>query len=159
MKKHNLFHLLYKIPLLALLLILVACATDEEPVAVHQPETETLPPKQEYTGIEYTTVYKSVDQMPAFEEGEEKMFEFLHEHVHYPQEAKKAGVEGMVVVQFIVEKDGSITDLELVKSLHPEIDKEALRVTSMMNKKWDPGIQNNKPVRVQHTLPMRFTIK
>lgn len=68
-------------------------------------------------------------------------------------------MEGIVVVKFVVEKDGSITTPELEKSLHPEIDKEALRVASMTDKRWEPGIEDGQPVRVQYILPMRFTIK
>ncbi|WP_162055187.1 energy transducer TonB [Pontibacter pamirensis] len=159
MRKHNIFQLLYKAPLVALLLNIAACATDEEPVTINQPEAEALPPKQEDAAVEDAKVYNFVDQMPAFEGSEEKMFEFLHEHVRYPKEAREAGVEGIVVVKFIVERDGSITDVEMEKNLHPEIDQEALRVARMTDRKWKPGLQDGEPVRVQYILPMRFTIK
>lgn len=87
------------------------------------------------------------------------MFRFLGENVRYPKEAKEADIEGIVVYSFVVEKDGSVSNIKAVKSLSPEIDKEALRVINMTNKKWEPGLQGGEPVRVEFVLPMRFTIK
>lgn len=106
-----------------------------------------------------TTIYTFADQMPVFQGGEKELFSFLGENVRYPKEAREAGIEGIVVHSFVVEKDGSITNIEMVKSLSPEIDKEALRVIKLTDKKWEPGMQEGEPVRLKYTLPMRFTIK
>lgn len=157
MKKNKLFHSLFQMPLLALLLMSVACSTDDEPVVLNQQTDETqapIHPKQEEA-----ETFKFVEQMPAFQGGEEEMFKFLGENVRYPKEAKEEGIEGIVVYSFVVEKDGSVSNIKAVKSLSPEIDKEALRVIKMTDKKWEPGLQGGEPVRVEYTLPMRFTIK
>ncbi|MFD3001773.1 energy transducer TonB [Pontibacter toksunensis] len=153
MKKHNILHQLYKLPLPLLLSVFLACSSDEEPIAEVASEIENQTYQQE------DPVYREVEQTPVFYGGEEEMFRFLHKNIRFPEEAKAAGVEGMVVLKFRVEKDGSITDLKLEKNLHPEIDKEALRLAKMTSKKWYPGLEEGEFVRVRYTLPIRFTIK
>jgi TonB family protein len=157
MKRNKLIHSLFQIPLLALLSIIVACSTDDEPVVLNQHTDETQAPI--YPKQEEDEAYKFAEQMPAFQGGEEEMFRFLGKNVRYPKQAKEAGIEGIVVLSFVVEKDGSVSNIKTVKSLSPEIDKEALRVIKMTDNKWDPGLQDGEPVRVEYTLPMRFTMK
>lgn len=103
-------------------------------------------------------VYNVVEQMPEFPGGEKALRAFLAENVKYPSIAKENGIYGRVVCQFIVEKDGSITDVEVVKSSGEiSLDKEAIRVIKMMPK-WKPGKQQNKPVRTRYTLPISFKL-
>lgn len=83
---------------------------------------------------------------------------FLNQHVKYPAIAEENGVQGRVVCSFVVEKDGSITNVEVVKPVDPSLNKEALRVVSMMPK-WKPGMQDGKPVRVKYTVPVSFFLQ
>ncbi|CAM3694033.1 TonB family protein [Pontibacter korlensis] len=103
--------------------------------------------------------YTYVEQMPVFEGGEMEMLKFLGTNIRYPEDAHNAGVEGLVVLTFVVNTDGSISDAGVVKSLSTSTDTEALRVVKMMNGKWQPGKQNGEVVPVRYTLPIRFSIK
>ena len=103
-------------------------------------------------------VFQVVEKMPEFEGGVENMMKFLQQNIKYPEEAKKNGTQGRVIVQFVVEKDGSITDAKVVRNVSPELDAEALRVVESMPK-WIPGEQRGEKVRVQFTLPVMFKCK
>ncbi|SFC28360.1 TonB family C-terminal domain-containing protein [Flexibacter flexilis DSM 6793] len=95
---------------------------------------------------------------PSFDGGLEALMKFLQINVRYPKEAQKYNVEGIVYVGFVVEKDGSIADIEVVKGVVKELDEEALRVTKMMPK-WQPGLLEGEPLSVRYTLPFRFAFK
>jgi len=99
-----------------------------------------------------------VEQMPQFPGGTKELMTFLSENVRYPETAHKAGVQGRVIANFIVEKDGSITEAKIVKSVSPELDAEALRVINSMPK-WIPGMQNGEAVRVKYTIPVTFQLQ
>lgn len=101
--------------------------------------------------------FSVVEKMPEFEGGVENMLKYLQQNIKYPEEAKKNGTQGRVVVQFVVNKDGSIVDANVVKSVSPELDAEALRVVKSMPK-WTPGEQRGEKVRVQFTLPVQFKL-
>jgi TonB family protein len=96
-----------------------------------------------------------VEQMPVYPGGAEALLEFLNQNVQYPEEAEKAGIQGRVIATFVVEKDGSVSNAKVVKSVDPLLDAEALRVISAMPK-WKPGKQNGKVVRVRYTVPLSF---
>ena len=98
-----------------------------------------------------------VEQMPEFPGGSLALFEFLTNNIHYPAEAEKAGTKGRVILTFVVEKDGSISESKVVKSVDPLLDAEALRVINAMPK-WTPGRQNGKVVRVKYTVPVSFSL-
>ena len=102
-------------------------------------------------------VHETVEDMPEFQGGVNEMFAYLGEEIEYPVEAKDAGVEGTVVVSFVVEKDGSISSAEVLRSLNPRLDAEAVRVVEGMPE-WEPGFDHGKPVRVQMVLPIRFLL-
>ena len=102
-----------------------------------------------YTGV--------VDVMPEYPGGINAMFDFIQKNVKYPESAKDKGIEGKVYVQFVVEKDGNISDINILRGVSKDIDDEAVRVIKSMPK-WKPGIQNGKPVRVQYTLPFKFQL-
>lgn len=102
-------------------------------------------------------VFNVVEKMPEFEGGVQNLLQFLKANITYPEEAKKNGTQGRVVVQFVVDKDGSITDANIVKSVSPELDAEALRVVKIMPK-WTPGEQKGEKVRVKFTLPVQFKL-
>ncbi len=103
-------------------------------------------------------IYSYVEEMPAFEGGTEGMLKFLSSNIQYPSEAQAAGLEGLVVMSFVVETDGSISDIQTVKKLGRGTDEEAARVVQLMNGKWSIGKQKGNPVRVRYTLPVRFTL-
>ena len=102
-------------------------------------------------------VFDVVEEMPQYPGGPQALFKFLGENVHYPAEAEKAGIQGRVIATFVVEKDGSISQPTIVKSVDPLLDAEAIRVISAMPN-WIPGKQNGKVVRVKYTVPLSFNL-
>ena len=98
-----------------------------------------------------------VEQMPEFPGGAAGMMKFIAENVKYPEEAYSKGIEGRVLVQFIIEKDGSVTNVKVIKKVNDAIDAEAVRVVKAMPK-WKPGKQNGREVRVKYTIPVIFRL-
>ena len=106
----------------------------------------------------YERVFDVVEQMPSFPGGQQKLMDYLSENIRYPKELAEACIQGRVIVSFIVEKDGSISNVKVLKSLDPLLDKEAVRVVSGMPK-WNPGKQNDVAVRVRYIIPVTFRLK
>jgi protein TonB len=98
-----------------------------------------------------------VEKMPEFPGGAAVMMKFIAENVKYPEEAYSKGIEGRVLVQFIIEKDGSVTNVKVIKKVNDAIDAEAVRVVKAMPK-WKPGKQNGREVRVKYTIPVSFRL-
>ena len=98
-----------------------------------------------------------VEEMPVYPGGMAAMMDFFNKNMKYPKEAFDAKQEGRVIAQFVVEKDGCITDVHIVKSVSPALDAEALRIVNAMPN-WTPGRQNGKPVRVKYTVPISFKL-
>ena len=98
------------------------------------------------------------EQMPMFQGGDRKLMEYLENNVQYPPECEETCVQGRVVVTFLVERDGSISNAKVAKSLDPLLDAEALRVVNAMPK-WIPGRQNGVTVAVKYTIPVTFRLK
>ena len=111
------------------------------------------PPKEEET-----KVFDVVEQMPSFPGGPSALFEYLSKNIKYPVVAEENGIQGRVIVTFVVERDGSITDVRVVKSVDPSLDKEAQRVVKSMPR-WIPGKQNGSAVRVKYTVPVTFRLQ
>jgi periplasmic protein TonB len=103
-------------------------------------------------------IFEVVEQMPTYPGGQEALFEYLSKHIKYPVIAEENGIQGKVIVTFVVEKDGSITDITVVKSVDPSLDKEAKRVIGTMPH-WIPGKQNGSSVRVKFTVPVTFRLQ
>ena len=103
-------------------------------------------------------VFDGVEQMPEYPGGIQALFEYLSQNVKYPADAEKQKVEGRVIATFVVETDGSISSIEVVKPAFPSLDAEAIRVLSGMPK-WTPGKQSGKEVRVKYTVPINFNLK
>ncbi len=99
-----------------------------------------------------------VEQKPEFNGGEAAMYKWLSENIVYPSAASEEGVQGRVVVEFVVGKDGSITNVRVLRPRHPALDKEAVRVVKAMPK-WIPGRNNGQPVKVTYTLPVTFKLQ
>jgi TonB family protein len=102
-------------------------------------------------------VFDVVENMPSFPGGTVKMMEYLSTNVRYPEAAHEAGTQGRVVVNFIVEPDGTISNANVVRSVSEELDAEAIRVVENMPK-WKPGMQNGKEVRVKYNIPVSFRL-
>lgn len=103
-------------------------------------------------------VFEFVEVMPEFPGGMDAFNAYLSKNLRYPQIAKEARIQGRVYVGFVIETDGSITNVEILRSVHPSLDDEAMRVVSQMPP-WIPGRQNQRDVRVKFTLPVSFVLK
>ena len=103
-------------------------------------------------------IYEVCEQMPIFEGGDAALMKYLTDSVKYPELAKKHGVQGRVVIGFIVEKDGSLTDVKVLRHVDIALDAEALRVVKGMPK-WIPGCQDEQLVRVRYNVPVSFRLK
>lgn len=115
-----------------------------------EPEMPTMPANT-------SKVFMVVEDMPQFPGGVTALMKYLADNVKYPVEAQKAKVEGRVIVQFVVEKDGAVTNVHVIRSASELFDAEALRVVSAMPK-WKPGTQNGKPARMQFNIPIMFRL-
>lgn len=115
-----------------------------ENVVVEEPEKEE-------------EIFQVVENMPEFPGGMAELMKFLQKNIKYPTISQENGVQGRVIVQFVVNRDGSIVDPVVMRSVDPYLDKEALRVVKSMPK-WKPGEQRGKPVRVKFTLPVMFRL-
>ena len=103
-------------------------------------------------------IYEVVEENAMFPGGENECYKWLSEHIKYPAIAQEQGIQGRVFVQFVVNRDGSIVDVKVLRSPDPSLSKEAERVVKMMPK-WKPARQNNKPVRSRFNLPVMFRLQ
>lgn len=104
---------------------------------------------------EEQVIFQVVEEMPDFPGGMKECMKFLARNMKYPLAAQQAKIEGRVVVQFVVDRDGSVNDIKVVRSISPELDAEAVRVIGLMPK-WNPGKQRGKAVAVKYTMPIQF---
>ena len=149
------------IPVAALLVLFSNCTntadkttTEEEKAEVKFVPTEV----KSDTIIVQDEALDVVEVMPEFPGGNKAMMSYLAENIKYPKEAENAGMQGRVIVQFVVDTDGSIEDAKVVRAVDPLLDKEAIRVINAMPK-WKPGMQDGKEVRVKYTVPIAFRLK
>ena len=134
----------------------------EEMVVVGQTPKEEV----KYTKVEVEeteepqekVIFQVVEEMPEFPGGMSEAMKFLAKNIKYPVAAQQAKIEGRVIVQFVVERDGSISDIHTVRSVSPELDAEAIRVVNLMPK-WKPGKQRGKAVAVKYTMPIMFRLQ
>lgn len=117
-----------------------------------------VPPVEIEEKVVEDEIYVAVEKMPEFPGGSAQLLKYLASHIKYPTISQEMGTDGRVIVQFVVDKDGSITSPEVVRSVDPYLDKEALRVICTMPK-WKPGEQNGKKVRVKYTVPVTFKLQ
>lgn len=99
--------------------------------------------------------YEPVEEMPSYPDGMGALMQYLSENIHYPKEAEMKGIRGRVLCSFVVERDGSISNVKVLRSVDPSLDAEAVRVIEAMPR-WTPGKQDGKPCRVAFTLPVNF---
>ena len=154
---------LFVLPAFALLVAgNISCSQDasqtedakEEVVAPVSPEAKEAP--ADSTAKE--EVFMVAEQMPEYPGGMKEMLKFLQDNVKYPENAMKNNVQGRVIVQFVVEKDGTPTEFKVLRSVDPDLDAEALRVMKAMPK-WKPGMQKGQVVRVKFTVPVSFKLQ
>ena len=137
---------------------------ETESIEVNTEETEeevviAAPVEAPQEEEEEEVVFVVVESMPEFPGGQQALFKYLSENVKYPVIARENGIQGRVICQFVVNKDGSIVDVEVVRSGgDPSLDKEAIRVIKSMPK-WKPGKQRGKAVRVKYTVPVNFKLQ
>jgi protein TonB len=103
-------------------------------------------------------VFFVVEDMPEFPGGEQALHRYLAESIDYPTIAQENGIQGRVYVKFVINTDGSVTDVQIARGVDPSLDKEALRVVREMPK-WEPGKQRGEPVRVSYTVPINFVLQ
>ena len=131
-------------------------AQTKAPVKKAEPKKEVKDVKASVIKNE-ERVFDVVEEMPKFPGGDDALIKFLHESIKYPAEAEKAGKQGRVVVTFVVNKDGSVDNAKVVRSVDEKLDAEALRVVNAMPK-WHPGKQRGQEVNVKFTLPVTFKL-
>nr|WP_297027097.1 energy transducer TonB [Prevotella sp.] len=105
-----------------------------------------------------TKVFDVVEEMPSFPGGQGALMQYLSSNIKYPVVAQENGVQGRVIVSFVVERDGSISDVKVARSVDPSLDREAQRVVKSMPR-WSPGKQNGSTVRVKYTVPVIFRLQ
>lgn len=120
--------------------------------------TEVQAPVQQEEEVVEEQIFTIVEDMPAFPGGEAEMRKYLGKSIKYPQMAQDAGISGTVFLTFEVDKDGKIKDVKVLRGIGGGCDEEAIRVVKAMPQ-WSPGKQRGKPVRVQFTLPVKFTLR
>lgn len=121
-------------------------------------EVKYVPVKVVEEEPEEQTIFEVVENAPEFPGGTAALMQFLGKNIKYPTIAQENGTQGRVIVQFVVNRDGTIVDPKVVKSVDPYLDKEALRVILSMPK-WKPGMQRGKAVRVKFTVPVMFRLQ
>jgi len=130
-------------------------ASDETDKAV---EVKYVPVEVEEEEVEEQQIFQVVEEMPEFPGGMAECMKFLSKNIKYPPISAENGIQGRVIVQFVVNQDGSIVDPVVVRGVDSHLDKEALRVIQMMPK-WKPGKQRGKAVRVKYTVPVMFRLQ
>ena len=131
---------------------------DEVGGAVLKAKDDIAAPEPPKHVVEETKIFTVVEQMPMFPGGDAALMAYLRDNIHYPTVAAENGVQGRVVVGFVVERDGSITDVNVLRSVDPSLDREAMRVVKGMPR-WTPGKQNGSAVRVKYQVPVTFRLQ
>jgi TonB family protein len=154
-QKSALLKYLLSIPLFALMLALSSATVNStvNDKANISSETAILPPQQKDNKI-----FTVVEQAPSYPGGVDKFYQFLQHNIKYPAAAREKKVEGKVFITFVVEKNGSLSNLKIVRDIGSGCGAEAIRVMKL-SPKWIAGVQNGHKVRVQYTLPISFTLK
>ena len=119
---------------------------------------EYVPIEVEEEEVEEQEIFIIVENQPEFPGGEQALYKFIRDNVKYPSLARETGIEGTVYIQFVVEPDGRVSNVKVVRSVGGGCDEEAVRVVKAMPK-WKPGSQRGKNVRVSFTLPIKFSLQ
>ena len=137
----------------------VEIASSEDDASAAQQETYVAPVVEEEDEEEAAQqIFTVVEKQPEFPGGMSELMKFLAKSIKYPVIAQENGIQGRVVCSFVVNRDGSIVDIQVMRGVDPSLDKEAVRVIGTMPK-WKPGEQRGKPVRVRFILPVQFRLQ
>ena len=147
---------LYLLPVAAICMI--ACTQSPKSTDKAEPEAKFTKVEVEKEEVTEQTVFQVVEEMPEFPGGMQEMMKWLGANIKYPTICQENGVQGRVAVQFVVTREGDITDAAVAKGVDPYLDAEALRVIKSMPK-WKPGKQRGKEVNVKYTLPVVFRLQ
>lgn len=131
---------------------------DEVGGAVLKAKDDIAAPEPPKHVVEETKIFTVVEQMPMYPGGNAALMGYLRDNIKYPTVAAENGVQGRVVVGFVVERDGSITDVNILRGVDPSLDREAMRVVKSMPR-WNPGKQNGSAVRVKYQVPVSFRLQ
>ncbi len=132
--------------------------TSEDNQKEAQVQTYVAPAVVEEEEESAQQIFTVVEEMPKFPGGDAELLKFIAKSIKYPVIAQENGIQGRVICSFVVNRDGSVVDAEVLRGVDPSLDKEALRVISTMPK-WTPGKQRGKPVRVKYTVPITFRLQ
>ena len=160
---------LYVLPVAFAAVAVISCTsprekktdTDTTSPAVENVEEKTTPKTTETTltkTVEEGEIFLVVEDRPQFPGGDAELMKYLQQNIQYPKEAQEQGKQGRVIVQFVVNKDGSICEDTIIRSVDPQLDAEAIRVIRSMPN-WTPGKQKGEPVRVRFTIPVTFRLQ
>ncbi len=119
---------------------------------------EYIPFDDDEEEVEEMEIFTVVEDAPGFPGGDEARIKYLQKNIKYPQMARESGIQGTVYVTFVVEKDGKVTNVQILRGIGGGCDEEAIRVIQNMPR-WNPGKQRGKPVRVQFNMPIKFTLQ
>ncbi|MBQ9576527.1 MAG: energy transducer TonB [Muribaculaceae bacterium] len=131
--------------------------TDKKDVMREWKDEIVVEEKTEAPKVVKEVIFRSVEQMPQFPGGDIALMKYLSSHIQYPAMAAENNVQGKVILQFVIEKDGRVGEVKLARSVDKDLDKEAIRVVKSLPK-FSPGRQNGQPVRVWYTLPVSFRL-
>ena len=156
--------LMFALPLAITMMLVISCS----PNAVEQEEENKVPPPEQSKAQEKpaeaapevqeeTQIFKVVEVMPEYPGGLDEMYKYIGENIIYPDSAKLNKISGRVFINFVVEKDGEVTNVNCLRGIGAGCDKEAIRVISEMPN-WEPGKQRGEAVRVEYNLPIKFNL-
>ena len=160
--KANLSVLLSLPVIAALLIVFPACnrnSNSAESGTEIAPPPPPPPPPPTVADSDSEAPYEVVDEMPVFKGGDTGIIEYVKANIKYPEPAMANGIQGKVVVRFVVGKDGSVSKVEILKGVHPELDIEAIRVVKSLPSFEKPGIKDGKEVAVWYVIPIQFALK
>ena len=141
--------------LVAVFLIYKVTKQKEATKIVQKPEIEQ--PKST-TNTPTDKIYDVIEKMPEYPGGDQALMEFLSKHIEYPPSAQENGIQGKVIIGFVVSKIGKVENVQILRSLDPSLDKEALRVVNLLGN-WIPGEKSGEKVSVRYTLPIAFRLQ
>jgi periplasmic protein TonB len=145
----------FAVPLFALMLVFSSATSNnfqQEPISEKVEQVEVKNSEDRVYGL-----FDGIDKRPMFPNGQERLNAFLEKNVKYPAADKENNLQGTVLLHFIVERNGSLTNIKVLKSPSASMSAEAIRVLKL-SPKWKPGINNGKPVRSEYAMPIRFTL-
>lgn len=153
------FKTMFVLPISLVFMVFITISYTREIIAQEDQKSDNIKSQQtiEEKGLQNDQVFMVVEKMPEYPGGDDARIKFMVENIKYPEQAKKNGIQGVVFVSYIVEKDGKISNVKTIRGIGGGCDEEAERVISLMPN-WKPGFQKGQPVRVQFNLPVRFSL-